>query len=117
MQYGVGNYFAPDPRLSDFFIRDQRGNHDGLKQIILAQVAMGRIGDKDAIAYSDMHTLKEPRHRNAPDGYQSASSIERIEGIVYDNSAAFPGPIIRARVRVRLGYEPGAGRPCQIAVR
>ena len=73
--YGAGIYFAPDPKLSDFFIRSARGSL-GEKKIILSRVACGSIGVRSSIRGSQgqIHAaLRDPKNRNPSAGHTSAT--------------------------------------------
>ena len=72
-----GIYFAPDVRLSDFFIRFARGS-SGEKKMILAKVACGSIGERDATSRWWPAERKHAalRHRSQP--YGSSCILPRI---------------------------------------
>ena len=96
--YGVGNYFAPDPRLADFFIRSARGS-SGEKKIILTRVACGSIGERDAIsgwwpAERKQAALRDVVNRTPPAGHTSATGRNHTEVIVYQNYYAYPAYVV-----------------------
>merc|ERR1711862_1029051 len=70
--YGVGVYFAADPRLSDYFA-EGFGNHSGsqtVRQMLLCSVAVGRSCKKKRICKKDREMeeeLQKPEHRKVPD--------------------------------------------------
>ena len=95
--YGAGLYFAPDPRLSDFFIRESRGRA-GRKRMLLARVALGSVGVRDALPKTSqadhLAALRQPANRQPPPGKNSATSSHGIEAIVYRNYQAYPAYVI-----------------------
>ena len=113
--YVAGNYFAPDPRLSDFFIRSARGI-TGEKKIILTRVACGSIGERDAISgwwptERKQAALRDVANRNPPDGHTSATGRKHTEVIVYQNYYAYPAYVITYKVSEALPdpYKQGSG--------
>ena len=97
--YGMGNYFAPDAKLSDFFIRAQRGAGGGEeKKLILARVACGTIAEKQSLVSmpGDMQALlKLSEHRKAPSGAHSTTGrANGTEIIVYSDTQAYPAYVV-----------------------
>jgi hypothetical protein len=97
--YGLGNYFAPDAKLSDFFIRAQRGAGGGNeKRLILARVACGTIKEKQSLTSMRggmQALLKMAVHRKAPDGGHSATGQGHCtEIIVYSDTQAYPAYVV-----------------------
>ena len=94
--YGAGNYFAPDPKLADFFIRPSRGS-SGEKKIILARVACGSIGERTGIRGTPdeiQAQLRDTKNRNPPADHTSATGHNHTEVIVYENSYAHPAYVV-----------------------
>ena len=111
----AGNYFAPDPRLSDFFIRSARGS-TGEKKIILTRVACGSIGERDAISgwwptERKRAALRDVANRNPPAGHTSATGRNHTEVIVYQNYYAHPAYVITYNLSQPLPdpYRQGIG--------
>ena len=100
--YGVGIYFAADPRLSMYFERKTRDQGMGVtKSILLARVTLGNMGVR---AYVHPANLKKPESKLPTPGYHSNTSQANIEAVVYENHRAFPTYLIE--------YEsPPAGDP------
>jgi hypothetical protein len=100
--YGVGIYFAADPRLSMFFERKTRDQGMGVtKSILLARVTLGKMGVRAGVPPAN---LKKPESRLPTPGCHSNTSQANIEAIVYENHRAFPTYLIE--------YEsPPAGDP------
>ena len=100
--YGVGIYFAADPRLSMFFERKTRDQGMGVtKSILLARVTLGKMGVRASVPPAN---LKKPESRLPTPGCHSNTSQANIEAIVYENHRAFPAYLIE--------YEsPPAGDP------
>jgi len=104
---GKGFYFAPDPRLADFFNGDGPASQD--KKLILARVACGAVATKDALAQQgDLGGLREelekPENSTPPVGSHSATSRSRTELVTFDDHAAYPEFV----VSYRLPY------PCEV---
>eukprot|EP00438_Fugacium_kawagutii_P030584 Skav225437 [mRNA] locus=scaffold1668:37424:38596:- [translate_table: standard] len=91
--YGVGNYFAPDLRLSLFFIRGQPGR---AREILLCRVACGRIGERERVVPNGasrqqwIDALRQPQNKLPPKGCQSATSRHHKELVVYKQNHAYP---------------------------
>eukprot|EP00438_Fugacium_kawagutii_P009564 Skav212721 [mRNA] locus=scaffold1734:41927:43106:- [translate_table: standard] len=98
--YGVGNYFAPDLRLSLFFIRGQPGR---TREIILCRVACGRIGERERVVPNGasrqqwIDALRQPQNKLPPKGCDSATSRHRKELVVYKQNHAYPAYKITLR--------------------
>ncbi|CAE7831965.1 TNKS2 [Symbiodinium sp. CCMP2592] len=98
--YGVGNYFAPDLRLSLSFIRAQPGQ---AREILLCRVACGRVGERDRVAPQGASrqqwrgALILTQNELAPEGCQSATSRHRKELVVYKQNHAYPAYRITLR--------------------
>lgn len=99
-KYGAGIYFAPDPRLSDFFIRSARLLPTAAdRRILLCRVACGSIGQRSAIPNSEMDAaLKEIENRTAPAGHNSATGGDHTEVIVHQNDKAYPAYVVTYNV-------------------
>ena len=113
--YGVGIYFSPDVRLSNFFIRSTRGA-SGDKKIILAKVICGSIGERDAIshrwpAHKRQAALRDPVNRTAPAGHTSATGRNHTEVVVYGNYYAYPAYVVTYKLSQVLPdpYQQGKG--------
>jgi hypothetical protein len=116
--YGLGNYFAPDAKLSDYFIREARGGFDGEKKLILARVCCGRIADKTNLVQSlrwglckcadrsnhnascewdrEMRKLlANPENRGAPDGFDSVTGAgKHFESVIFKDTMAYSSYVI-----------------------
>ena len=110
-----GIYFAPDARLSDFFIRSARGS-SGEKKMILAKVACGSIGELDAISHwwpaeKKQAALRQTENRNPPAGHTSATGRNHTEVVVYGNYYAYPEYVITYKLAWQLPdpYQQGKG--------
>lgn len=91
--YGVGIYFAADPRLSMYFERKTRERGMGVtKSILLARVTLGKMGVRDAMGPSS--DLKKPEWKLPTPGCHSNTSQANIEAVVYENHRAFPAYLI-----------------------
>ena len=111
----AGIYFAPDARLSDFFIRSARGS-SGQKKMILAKVACGSIGERDAISHwwpaeKKQAALRQTENRNPPAGHTSATGRNHTEVVVYGNYYAYPEYVITYKLALELPdpYHQGKG--------
>jgi hypothetical protein len=90
--YGVGIYFAADPRLSMYFERKTRDQGMGVtKTILLARVTLGKIGER---AFVPSENLTKPESKLPTPGCHSNTSQENIEAVVYENHRAFPAYLI-----------------------
>ena len=91
-KYGVGIYFAADPRLAMYFQRNTRGaDMHVLKSVLLARVTLGKIDVRAAVPSS---ALTQPSSKIPTPGCHSNTSSENIEAIVYENHRAFPAYLI-----------------------
>ena len=101
-KYGVGIYFAADPRLSMYFERKTRDQGMGVtKTILLARVTLGKMGVRASVPPEH---LTRPESKLPTPGYHSNTSQANIEAVVYENHRAFPTYLIE--------YEsPRAGNP------
>lgn len=112
-RYGVGLYFAVDPRLAAYFLtvdpetgRARRPDDDGNFTLILAAVVLGRVGAREALlggSESQRHhmasDLRHPANRNPPVDCHSATGPMMKEIIVYDNAQAFPAFTVSFRLK------------------
>jgi len=90
--YGVGIYFAADPRLSMYFERKTRDQGMGVtKTILLARVTLGKMGVR---ALVPPEHLTKPESKLPTPGCHSNTSQANIEAIVYENHRAFPAYLI-----------------------
>jgi hypothetical protein len=90
--YGVGIYFAADPRLSMYFERKTRDQGMGVtKTILLARVTLGKMGVR---AHVPPENLTKPESKLPTPGCHSNTSQANIEAIVYENHRAFPAYLI-----------------------
>jgi hypothetical protein len=88
--YGVGIYFAADPRLSMYFERKTRDRGMGVtKSILLARVTLGKMGVRAPVP-SGVVNLTKPESKLPTPGCHSNTSQANIEAIVYENHRAFP---------------------------
>ena len=121
--YGVGNYFASDARLSNWFaqgLRQQQcGTDSGERKLILHRVACGKMGCKLSVLDASFNTLgrrlspltcqadsnilrsllRRAEHRTAPKGFHSVLGADpsreaRTEVIIFDNYLAFPAYVV-----------------------
>lgn len=107
--YGAGNYFAPDAKLSDYFIRGSRGKA-GEKKLILARVACGNIVEKehlDRVARktkkSMVDLLRQPENRKAPDGADSVTGAgKQTEVIIYRDTQAYAAYVVTYELQSEL---------------
>ena len=91
-KYGVGIYFAADPRLSMYFERNTRDQGMGVtKTILLARVTLGKMGVRASVPPEH---LTRPESKLPTQGYHSNTSQANIEAIVYENHRAFPAYLI-----------------------
>jgi len=92
--YGVGIYFAADPRLSMYFERQTRDRGMGVtKSILLARVTLGKMGVRAPVP-SGVVNLTKPESKLPTPGCHSNTSQENIEAVVYENDQAFPAYLI-----------------------
>ena len=92
--YGVGIYFAADPRLSMYFERKTRDQGMGVpKTILLARVTLGKMGVRAYVPPGPAN-LTRPESKLPTPGYHSNTSQANIEAIVYENHRAFPTYLI-----------------------
>jgi hypothetical protein len=118
--YGFGNYFAPDAKLSDFFIRDARGGHTGEKKVILTRVCCGNIAEKSHLGQllppgtgrcqcldrsnhaiscawdREMRKLlAKPESRGAPVGHDSITGAgTHTESVVFKDTMAYSAYVV-----------------------
>lgn len=96
--YGQGQYFAPDARLSIYFVHDANctGSCTGCghtRKMILCRVLVGH--------YSVVG--QQPGVKQAPVGYTSATSKHKIEVVIFSNNRAYPEYILTFKVNSPLG--------------
>jgi hypothetical protein len=99
--YGVGAYFAPDAKLSDFFIRSARGGTTGEKKLLFCRVICGRIAEKEHLSRTSKSTgksipdlLKKPEHRGPPDGYDSIMGKGTNFELIVRDDRAYPAYVV-----------------------
>lgn len=133
--YGFGNYFAPDAKLSDFFIRSARGGSSGEKKLILARVCCGKIADKTHLkrllpAGTPQHRLPngemnekwqlemrkllaKPEHRQPPAGHHSVTGAgKHTEAVVFKDTMAYSAYVVTYKTpggSLPDPYQQGAG--------
>eukprot|EP00933_Yihiella_yeosuensis_P005330 TRINITY_DN109824_c0_g1_i1.p1 TRINITY_DN109824_c0_g1~~TRINITY_DN109824_c0_g1_i1.p1 ORF type:complete len:392 (-),score=36.18 TRINITY_DN109824_c0_g1_i1:112-1287(-) len=109
--YGAGFYFAVDPKMAHYFIRNSRKDPSSECTVLLSRVAVGKCAEKKALPQHvsecrhfgktrscnfskceilRLSTLRKTEHRQPPDGYDSCTSQDRLEVIVYDRYHAYP---------------------------
>jgi len=100
-RYGIGVYFARDPRLAHFFVQGRRNEPPReMCQLILARVVVGSCARRPPIRQQE--DLLRPEHRGPPVGYHSCTSgaCAGREIIVFPGSPgtpAYPAYVISYR--------------------
>ena len=84
--------------------------------MILAKVACGSIGERDAISHSwpaerKQAALRQTENRNPPAGHTSATGRNHTEVVVYGNYYAYPEYVITYKLARKLPdpYQQGKG--------
>ncbi|CAK8994206.1 unnamed protein product [Durusdinium trenchii] len=101
-RYGVGVYFARDPRLAHHFAQmSKSGKQTEICQVILARVVVGRCALKAPL--KDQRQLLRPEHREPPTGFHSctSNSAPGREVVVFPGSPgtpAYPAYVITYRM-------------------
>jgi len=75
--YGLGTYFAPDPKFAHYFVGQRRRNQTAIKTLILARVLTGKMCSKPQICMASCSDAQwetvtsMQKHRQAPAGFES----------------------------------------------
>lgn len=111
--YGVGHYFAVDPRMANHFVRSGRDAPEKARKIILCRVAAGVCKTREPIqthvdncktkhmgckfwACRELRAklLRMPENQQAPAGSHSCTSKNNVEVIVFENHHAYPAYVV-----------------------
>ena len=123
--YGAGVYFASDPRLSHYFIRENRNRPHARCKQILARVVVGWCATKAPVKSHvpncwnkrvncwnqkcrnlRAEELKKPEHRKAPGEHHSCSSKHSTEVIVYKDYHAYPAYLFEYQCASLAKFDP-----------
>ncbi|CAE7943594.1 anks6 [Symbiodinium sp. KB8] len=123
--YGVGHYFAVDPRMANHFVRSCRDEPERSRTILLCRVVAGVCKTREPITMHVEHCrtqhmgckfwacrelraklLRNPENQQAPAGSHSCTSKNKVEVIVFENHHAYPAYLLEYTCPSLSDFDP-----------
>ena len=123
--YGVGHYFAVDPRMANHFLRGSRDAPKKSRKILLCRVAVGVCKTREPIQLHVEHCqtkhmgckfwacremraelLRRAENQQAPSGAHSCTSKNQVEVVVFENHHAYPAYIVEYTCESLSRFDP-----------